>query len=154
MTTTTMWSSAAFFGVPGGVGGRDGAGGVPAAGAVGEAVAVGVAVWVGVAVNVGVGVDVAPGVRWVHAPSAISSTTTPVQGVARRRSAMQQVPPAVDDPVPDELVVLGDAGGRHQHLQALLEVGPGLLEPRCGKVELSEVDGYGHPGQVDGWLGQ
>ncbi|TMK45169.1 MAG: hypothetical protein E6G66_13170, partial [Actinobacteria bacterium] len=128
------------------VGGLDGLAGVAVAET--EAVGVGVAVSLGVAVGVGVGVDVGPGVRWVHAPIAISSTTTPVQAVARRRSAMQQVPPAVDDPVPDELVVLGDAGGCHQYLQALLEVGPGLLEPRCGEVELAEVDGHGPPGEV------
>src|SRR5437762_1418386 len=100
MTITAMWSSAAFFGVPGGVEGIDGPAGVgpgEAPVAVGEAVVVGVgiAVWVGVEV----GVDVAPGARWVHAPSAINSTMTPVQAVARRRSAMQQVPPVVDEPV-------------------------------------------------------
>src|SRR6266478_2669015 len=132
MTMTATWSSGAFGGVAWVAGAVDGwpglgAGGVVAALAVGEAVAVGVGV--GVAVTVGVGVDVTRGVRWVHAPIATSSTMMPVQAVTRRRSAMQEVPAAVDDPVPDKLVVLGDAGGRHQLLQALLEVGPGLLEP-------------------------
>ena len=88
-----MWSSEAFFGVPvaGAVEGFDGMAGVVRVGAgIGEGVAVGVTVWVGAAVTVGVGVgvDLATGVRWVHATSAMSRMATPVQAVARRRSAI------------------------------------------------------------------
>src|ERR1700726_2492847 len=118
-----MWSSEAFLGVPGGVEGFDGMAGVARVGAgVGEAVAVavGVAVWVGAAVTVGVGlgvgVDLATGVRWLHAPSAMSRMTMALQAVARGRSVMEQFPSPVDEPVPDELVVLRDDGGRHQPL--------------------------------------
>jgi hypothetical protein len=99
-----MWSSGAFFGVPvpvpgavegfgltGVARGGVGVGDLPVVGTGGEAVAVGVAVWVGAAVTVGVGVgdDLATGVRWLHAPSAMSRMAMPLQAVTRRRSAMQ-----------------------------------------------------------------
>src|ERR1700737_4216227 len=99
MTITAMWSSEAFLGVPGGDEGFAGVAGVAG-------------------VGVGGGVGPATGVRWVHAPSAMTRRTMPLQAVARRRSVMEQFPSPVDEPVPDELVVLRDAGGRHPPLQA------------------------------------
>src|ERR1700736_1643741 len=135
MTITAMWSRAAGFAATGVVGA--GAGGVVgmAAGVVGATVTGtvtvddGEAVAAGVALTVGLGVDVATGVCFVQAARVVVSSTTAVTAMVRRASVTEQFPSAVDEAVPDELVLVGDARGAHEDLQALLQVRPGLLQP-------------------------
>src|SRR3979411_92443 len=121
MTTTAMWSSGAFLGVREGVGALDGLAGATAASGVGFGVGEGAGAGTGrEAVAVGLAV-------WGGAAVTVGGGVAAGLWVGPGRS---------------HFFVLRSAGPPHQHLEALLEVRPCLLESGRLEVQLAEVDGH------------